>query len=126
MYKTMIIGNVCADPVLSEREWTNKETAEIVKAKVCNFTVAADNGYGKNKTTEFFKVHAWRGLAETCAKYLKKGRGVYIEGPVSLNNYVGTDNQLHSSMEVRADVIKFLGKGVEVPEEEAPEEEPLY
>lgn len=126
MYKLMFTGNLTADPVLSEREWTNKETGEIIKAKVCNFTVAANDGFGETRKTEFFRVHAWRGLAETCAKCLKKGRGVYIEGPVTMNNYVGTDKQLHSSMEVRADYIEFLGKSVEHPEKDAPADENLY
>jgi single-stranded DNA-binding protein len=115
-------GNLTADPVISEREWTNKETGEIIKAKVCNFTVAANDGFGESRKTAYFKVHAWRGLADTCYKCLKKGRGVWLEGPVTLNNYIGTDNQLHSSMEVRVDQIEFLGKGVESPKEEEPGE----
>ena len=125
MYKVSIVGNLCGDPVLVEREKVDKETGEVMKFKVCNFTVAADNGFGDSRKTAFFRVSAWRGLGEACAANLAKGRGVYIEGPVELNNYIGTDKQLHSTMEVRADLIQFLGKKVETPDE-TPAEEALY
>ena len=118
MIKVILCGNLTADPVLSEREYTDKETAEIIKTYVCNFTVACDEGYGDKKITQFFRVNAWRGLGETCAKYLKKGRQVLIEGVVSLNNYVDRNNNLRTVMEVRANEIQFLNdgnKGVETP-----------
>ena len=126
MFQATILGNLTADPVLNDREYVNKETGEVVKTKVCNFTVAADEGFGARKQTQFFKVNAWRGLGETCAKYLKKGRGVYVCGPITLNNYVDKNNNLHASMEIRADQIQFLsdGKGVNTPSETL--EEPLY
>ena len=128
MNKIFISGNLCGDPVLSEREYTNKTTGEIIKTKVCNFTVAADDGYGERKTTQFFRVNAWRGRAETCAKYLKKGRGVLIVGPVVLNNFVDKENNLRSTMEIRADEIQFLngGKEVKTPVEPDEEEEMPY
>ena len=127
-----ITGNLTADPIIADREWTNKETGEIFKAKVCNFTVAAEHDFGERKTTTFFKVHAWRGLAESCAKWLKKGRGVSVSGPVTLNNYVTRDGQMRSSMEIRADQIQFLGgKTIEPPADQpvvlpAEEEEVPY
>ena len=126
MFKAIIMGNLTADPVLNEREYTNKETGEIIKTKVCNFTVAADNGFDANKKTQFFRVNAWRGLGEACAKCLKKGRQVYVEGPISLNNYIDSNNNLHAVMEIRADQIQFCndGKGVKTPP--ADEEEMLY
>ena len=87
MNKQIAIGNLTADPILNEREWVNKETGEIIKTKVCNFTVAVDDGFGDRKDTQYFRVSAWRGLGETCAKFLRKGRAVTVIGPVKLNNY---------------------------------------
>jgi len=122
MIQTLIIGNLTADPVLNDREYVDKNTGEVIKTKVCNFTVAADEGYGQRKKTEFFRVNAWRGLGETCAQYLKKGRGVYVSGPISQNNYVDKNNNLRAVMEIRADVVQFLadGKNVETPPEMPP------
>lgn len=128
MYEAKVLGNLTADPVLNDREYVNKNTAEIVKTKVCNFTVAANNGFGENKQTQYFRVTAWRGLAESCAKYLKRGRGVYVSGPISLNNYVDKNNNLRAVMEIRADQIQFLNdkNGVETPAEEASPDDMPY
>ena len=128
MQKIIICGNLTADPIINDREYTDKNTGEIIKTKVANFTVAVDEGFGARKTTEFFRVNAWRGLGETCAKFLKKGREVLIEGVVSLNNYVDKNNNLRTVMEVRANEIQFLGggRGVETPEEKEPAEEAIY
>ena len=125
MNKQIAIGNLTADPILNEREWVNKETGEIIKTKVCNFTVAADDGFGDRKDTQYFRVSAWRGLGETCAKFLKKGRAVTVIGPVKLNNYTDKNNNIHSVMEIRADEVQFLGKGVETPTENQPNEEDM-
>lgn len=111
MQKIIISGNLTADPVLNEREYTNKETAEIIKTKVCNFSVAVNEGYGDRKTTTYFRVNAWRGLGETCAQWLKKGRGVLVVGAVSLNNYVDKNQNLRAVMEIRADEVQFLSDG---------------
>ena len=57
---------------------------------------------------DFFRVTAWRGLAETCGKYLDKGRKVCVVGPVSVNTYTGNDGQTRASMEVTAEDVEFL------------------
>lgn len=126
--RTEFIGNLTADPVINEREWVNNETGEIIKASVCNFTVAADDGFGARKQTTFFRVNAWRKLGESCAKFLKKGRAVYVAGPVRLNNYVDKNNNPHSVIEVRAEAIQFLnnGKGEETTVVETPEPVPDF
>lgn len=125
MNKIIICGNLTADPVITEVEYTNRTTGEIIKTKVCNFTVACDDGFGESKMTQYFRVNSWRGQGETCMKYLKKGREVLIEGPVKLNTYVDKNNVARSSMEVRANSIQFLrgGKNANPPEENDPEEE---
>lgn len=121
MNKLIICGNLTADPTLYDREYTNKETGEIIKAKVCKFTVAADEGFGPRKQTQFFQVSVWRRLGEVCQQYLKKGRQVLVEGPVTLNNYVDGNNNLRTVMEIRANDIQFMQNG-----HKEENEEPLY
>ena len=123
MYKVEIIGNLTADPVLYDREKLDEETGEIISAKVCNFSVGANAGYGAYKTTQYFKVSAWRKLGENCAKYLKKGRQVYIEGIPSINSYV-KNNVSRYSLDVRVEKIEFLqdGKRITATEEQITEE----
>ena len=127
MNKCIVCGNLVIDPVLSKLEYVNKETGEIIKTNVCNFTVACDDGFGENKNTQFFRVAVWRKLGEACSKYLKKGYQVLVSGPIFLNNYVDKNNNLRSVMEIRADEIQFLNNkkpGVVTPEENKEVEEP--
>lgn len=118
MFKTILTGNLTADPVLNERTYTDKETGEVIHTKVCNFTVAADEGYGARKTTEFIRVNAWREFGETCAKFLKKGRGVLVEGKISQNSYVDKNKNWRSVLELRADSVEFLKDGRRMTDEE--------
>lgn len=130
MIQLTITGNLTKDPVYAEREYVNKTTGEIKKASVCNFTVAANDGYGESQVTGYFKVSAWRGLAETCSKYLKKGRQVLVVGPVKMSNYIDANHNVHTGMEIRAKEVQFLGGGrTDEPKEESkeePKEEKVY
>lgn len=131
MIKTILTGNLTNDPVLREVEYTDKNTGEIRKFKVCNFSVAANNRYGENRTTVYFNVSVWRGLAESCATYLKKGRGVMVEGPISMDNYIDSKGNVRTGLKIDAVTVEFLGKGkdgeIAVDNAEQPEaEEGLY
>lgn len=82
MNKIIITGNLAKDPDL---RYTGKGTP------VCNFTVAV-NKPGKKDDAEFFKITAWRKLAESTAKYLYKGRKILVEGNLTIqkNEHNGT------------------------------------
>jgi single-strand DNA-binding protein len=57
---------------------------------------------------DFFRVTAWRGLAENCAKFLAKGRKVSVTGSVSVSTYNTQDGSTRASLEVTADDVEFL------------------
>ena len=59
--------------------------------------------------TTWFRVTAWRKLAETCAQYLAKGRQVMVIGRVAASAYIGQDGKPHASLEVTAESVRFLG-----------------
>lgn len=119
MYKITLIGNLTTDTVLNKRSWENeridKETGEVFRTKqdanVCNFSVAANEGHGAYKTTQYFRINAWRGLADISSKFLAKGRQVYIEGVPTINKYVDKNNNMRADMEIRADRIELLQDG---------------
>lgn len=96
----MIIGNAVADAVLrATQDGTN----------VCSFTVAVNRkGKNKEKDTDYFKVSAWRGLAENCAKYVKKGMKVCVVGSVSVSTYNAQNGETRASMDVTANEVEFL------------------
>ena len=113
MNKLTIIGNLTKDPEL--------RTTQAGK-NVCSFDVAVKRRSGNGQDeTDFFRVSAWNGLAETCARYLAKGRKVCVVGPVSVHTYESSNGKHGASMEVRADDVEFLSpKQAEQVEDERP------
>lgn len=101
MNRLMIIGNLVRAP-----------EARVTQSgiNVTTFTVAVSRRRTQDGQPEadFFRVTAWRGLAETCGKYLDKGRKVCVVGPVSISTYTGNDGNTRASMEVTAEDVEFL------------------
>lgn len=111
MFKVTIIGNLTADPTVNAREWVDKKTGEVIRNNVCNFSVGSNEGHGDTAKKQYFRMNAWRGLADICGKYLKKGRQVYIEGVPSINVYQDANHNYHAGFEVRVDRIELLQDG---------------
>lgn len=107
MEKVMIIGNLCRDPELR---------TTTTGLSVCSFTVAVNQRPSKSQReagqeppAKFFRVTAWRELGENCAKYLAKGRKVYVEGTIGASAYTGQeDGKPHASLEMTANEVEFL------------------
>lgn len=108
MNKLTIIGNLTRDPEL-------RTTASGVN--VCSFTVAVNRRVKKDgeqqQEADFFRVSAWRGLADVCSKYLAKGRKVAVVGSVSLHTYESQNGKQGASLEVVADDVEFLSQRTE-------------
>lgn len=104
--RVILVGNLGADP---ELKYTPASRA------VCNLRIATSEVY-KNKegqrkeTTEWHRVTVWGELGENCAKYLAKGRSVYVEGKITTRTYE-KDGQKHYSTDIIADRVVFLGGG---------------
>ena len=115
MNKLTIIGNCTRDPELR---------STTTGVNVCQFTVAVNRRKTGDKEPEadYFRVSAWRGLADVCAKYLAKGRKVAVIGSVSLHTYETQNGKHGASMEVTADDIEFLSPR---QEEQAPVAAPV-
>jgi single-strand DNA-binding protein len=106
--KATIIGNLGADP---ELRYLDNGTA------VTSFSVATnlrwtdkDTGEKREKLT-WFRVTAWRKLAETCAAHLKKGRQVFVEGRIAASAYLAQDGEARATLELSAQNVVFLGSG---------------
>jgi single-strand DNA-binding protein len=75
---------------------------------------------GKNwELTTWFRVTAWRKLAEAVNEFVAKGNQLFVEGdlrgePVDGNQnprvWQGNDGEYRASYEITARTIKFLGK----------------
>lgn len=102
MNRVFITGNLVRDPEL-------RSTRDGIS--VCTFTVAVNRrntGAKAEPQADYFRVTAWRGLGETCAKFLAKGRKVAVCGSVSAVPYTAQDGTARASLELTADDVEFL------------------
>lgn len=104
MNRVLLMGKLTFDPDLKH---TNSGLS------VCNLSVATMER-AERKTTpeakphfEYHRVVAWGQTAETCAKYLRKGSTVFIEGKLRTDTYE-RDGVKMKSTKVVVDNIKFL------------------
>lgn len=74
--RATIIGNLTRDPETR----TTPNGQQVCKFGVATSQVWKDAAGTKQERVEFHNIVAWAKLAETCQKYLGKGRKVYVEG----------------------------------------------
>lgn len=103
--KVILVGNLGRDP---ELRYTPQGTP------VCSFTMATNErrkdkaGEMQDQTT-WFRVTLWGRQAETASQYLTKGRQVYIEGRLRVEEYTDRDGKPRHSLEVNATDMQFIG-----------------
>jgi single-strand DNA-binding protein len=73
--------------------------------------------------TEWHNLVAWRGLAQTIEKYVKKGDKLYVEGELRYNKYTGQDGVERRSADIYLSKMDMLTpKGESKPIPPMPEE----
>ncbi|TGA98625.1 single-stranded DNA-binding protein [Sporolactobacillus shoreae] len=78
---------------------------------VAQFTLAVNrpfSGQDGERQADFISVIAWRGTAESSAKYLKKGSLAGIEGRMQTRNYENNEGRRVYVTEVVARQVEFL------------------
>lgn len=93
-----LIGNLAGDVEL-------REVGE--DKKVASFTLAVDRR-GQAGGADFVRVSAWAKQAESCARYLAKGRRVAIDGRLRSNSWEDGEGRRRRSVEVVANHVEFL------------------
>jgi single-strand DNA-binding protein len=79
-------------------------------AKVCSMRIAESNG--RKGPSLFINVSAFGRQAETCGKYLSKGRQVAISGQLRFREWEPEGGGKRSEHTIAADRVDFLaGKG---------------
>jgi single-strand DNA-binding protein len=111
-HKIIIVGNLGRDP---ELRYTADGTPVTTFSVATNRRWSGQDGQPHDETT-WFRVSAWRRLAETCAEYLQKGRQVLVEGQLKPDPasggprvWTGNDGVARAQYEVTALGVKFLG-----------------
>ena len=115
--KITLVGNLGRDP---ELRYTPQGTP------VCSFSLATnerrkDRATGENNDiTTWFRVTLWGRQAETASQYLQRGRPVYIEGRLRVEEYTDRDGNKRHSLEVNATDMQFIGGGARGEDAGAP------
>ena len=107
MYQQItLIGNLGNEPEL-------RYTPSGVPVASFNLAVKkswSDSEGGKQEKTTWFRVTAWRKLAEIAGQHLVKGKQVLIVGEMEdARAFTDKEGNNRASLEVTAQTIKFLG-----------------
>ncbi len=96
--KAILMGRLTRDPELRH---TGSGTP------VCSFSIAIDNGYGDNRSTDFINCVAWNKTAEFVEKYFTKGRMIIVIGRIQTRTWEGQDGKRNYATEVVASEVSF-------------------
>ncbi|MGO9454089.1 MAG: single-stranded DNA-binding protein [Candidatus Binataceae bacterium] len=104
--KVIVIGNLGAKPEIRALP-SGQNVANFSLATIERFTVR--NGT-KQQRTDWHRVVAFGRLADTCERFLGKGRQVYIEGRLSTRQYEAKDGSgKRYRTEIVARQLRLLG-----------------
>ncbi len=116
--KVQIIGNLGRDP---EMRFTQDGTP------VTNFSVAVNDSWQgrdgeQRERTEWFRIVAWRRLAEITNEYLRQGSRVYVEGRLETREWQDREGNDRTTTELIArDLLMLGGRDNEGSEQIQPE-----
>ena len=102
MNRVFLIGNLTRDPEISTT------TSGI---SVCRISIAVSRRFSNaegSRETDFFNITAWRGTADNCAKFLKKGSKIAVSGSIQTRSYDKQDGTRGFSIDIVADEVEFL------------------
>ncbi len=105
--RVMLIGRLTRDPETRHTQGGGQ---------VVNFGLAVNRSYRRKDSndlveeTTFVDVEAWGKTGETFAKYVRKGRQVYVEGRLKLDQWE-KEGRKHSKLSVVMENFQFLDSG---------------
>ena len=102
MNKVILVGNLTKDPELTT---TNSGVS------LCKFTLAVPRRFAGNdgeRDADFLPIIVWRGQADNCYKYLKKGSKCSVSGSVQTRSYDAPDGTRRYITEIIADEVEFI------------------
>ena len=104
--KVQLMGNITRDP---EVRYTPKGTAVTDIGLAINRNFSTDDGERREETT-FVDITFWGRQAEVIGEYMKKGRPLYVEGRLQLDQWEDkSTGQQRSRLKVIGDNFQFLG-----------------
>ena len=104
MNKVILMGRLTRDP---EVRYSSGDTSTAI----ARYSLAVDRRFSRNNeenNTDFINIVVWRGQAENCHKYLKKGSKCGIVGTLQTRSYDAQDGSKRYVTEVVADEVEFI------------------
>ena len=104
--RVIMVGNLTRDPEL--RQLPSGQT-------MCRFSLASNRQYRSKQSGEmtqevcFIDVDVWGAQAESCYKYLSKGRPALVEGRLKFDSWQASDGASRSKHVIVAERVVFLG-----------------
>ena len=124
MNSVILIGRLARDPELS---YTPK-----TQTAACRITIAVDrpkrNGDAQGdgnyvRSADFIRVTVWGRQAETCDRYLSKGRLISVQGRIQTGSYKNRNGETVYTTDVVADRVEFLGGNTQQQAQPKPDPE---
>ncbi len=97
------MGNLGQDP---EIRYTQNQVP-VVTLNIATTEAWTKDGQ-RQEQTEWHRVIVWNRQAENCAKYLSKGRPVFIEGKLQTRAWEDKNGQKRYTTEITASSVQFL------------------
>lgn len=97
MNKVILTGRLARDPELNYTPTNN--------TPVCRFTIAVDR---VKEGADFIRITVWGKQAESCSKYLTKGRQVAVDGRIQTGSYDKNGEKVYTT-DVVAERVEFMG-----------------
>ena len=105
-----LIGNLATDP----------ELRELGDGKrVATFLLAVDRQSAAGGA-DFIQIATWNKQAETCSRFLTKGKRVGVDGRLRSRSWEEPSGKRRSAVEVVANSVQFLSPAGEGAAEETP------
>jgi single-strand DNA-binding protein len=110
----LLTGNLTEDP---ELRVTGGGTS------ICELRIASNSSFKKDDKWEskahFFQINVWAAQGENCAKYLKKGSKIGVNGRLEYQQWENKEGKTNSRVIIVANQVEFLANYKTTEEVEA-------
>lgn len=104
--KVILLGNVGKDPEI--RDVSGTKVASFTLATTDRAYVRKSDGVQVPERTEWHNIVAWRGNADVCERYIRKGTKLYIEGSLHTRSWEDRGGVKHYVTEVVVENMELL------------------
>lgn len=107
------------------KDATTQFTPQGIQVTEFNVAYNKNTGTGENRNSKvmWFRVKAWRKLAEITAAYVKKGMSVMVKGEEDIEEWIDKNGVKQITRVITASEVIFLSKaegGAQAPAQQAP------